>query len=285
MPLKFFLFIFGLLPLSYNYAQLPAPADYKLLADQVYTTAGEWEGKMDIYLPENVLGPRPLMIFIHGGGWVHGSKEKEKEFASFFDDKYAVANIEYRLADVAPAPAAIEDCRCALFYLIKNAGKLNLDIKRIGVMGISAGGHLALMTGLLGKDHRFDQHCNATDSFNISLIIDKQGPADLNRWENVRKPNKASSAWLGGRGEDTVFINTVSPISYVSKNAPATLIIHGDKDNTVPMQQSQTLYDKMRTSDAIVEFQVIPGATHSITKPEDKEIVRQRIIDFTRKHL
>src|SRR5690349_20728504 len=102
-------------------------------------------------------------------------------------------------------------------------------------MGISAGGHLALMTGLLGNDHRFDQACSYSDKFHISVIIDKQGPADLNRWETIGKPGKASSAWLGGKENDTVFVNTLSPISYVSKKSPPTLIIHGDKDNTVPM--------------------------------------------------
>ena len=277
--------ICALLLVKLNYAQLPAPENYNLLPNQVYATVGQWNGKMDLYLPKAANKPTPFIIFIHGGGWVHGSKEKEKEFAAFFNDNYAVANIEYRLADAAPAPAAIEDCRCALFYLIANAKKLNLDTRHIGIMGISAGGHLALMTGLLGKDHRFDKNCTPTASFHVSVIIDKQGPADLNRWESVRKPEKASSAWLAGRGNDTVFVNTLSPISYITKNAPPTLIIHGDKDHTVPLQQSQTLYEKLKAAGVTTELHIIPGATHSINKPEDKEAVSKWITDFVRKYL
>lgn len=219
-------------------AQLPAPDGYHLMADQVYTTAGQWQGKMDLYLTQKAEKPTPLVIFIHGGGWVHGRKEDEKDFSVFFGLQYAVANVEYRLADVAPAPAAIQDCRCALFYLIGNAKKLNLDVQHVVVMGGSAGGHLALMTALLGNDHRFDQNCAYTDKFHISAIVDKYGPTDLNRWEAIRKASKASSAWMGGRADDTVWVNTLSPISYITKNAPPTLIIHGDKDHTVPPQQS-----------------------------------------------
>ena len=132
------------------------PAGFTSQLNVVYTKVNDWDGRMDLYLPPASSKPTPVIINIHGGGWNHGAKEEQGGFAPYFKAGFAVANMEYRLTSQATAPAAIEDTRCVLIYLIKNAKALNIDPNKIIIMGGSAGGHLALMGGLLQNNHIFD---------------------------------------------------------------------------------------------------------------------------------
>ena len=116
------------------------PAGFSKQLNVVYTSGKDWNEKMDIYLPPNNGKPTPVVINIHGGGWNHGTKESQTGFNTFFKMGYAVANVEYRLTPQATAPAAVEDARCALIYLIKNAKSLNIDVNKIVVMGGSSAG-------------------------------------------------------------------------------------------------------------------------------------------------
>ena len=153
---------------------------------------------MDVYLPPKEKGPSPVVINIHGGGWNKGVKESQTGFNTFFKAGFAVANIEYRLTGQATAPAAIEDTRCALIYLIKNAKALNIDVNKIVIMGGSAGGHLALMGGLLANDHRFDKNCPGVENIKVAAIIDKYGITDV--WDWGYGPvikSKSARTWLG----------------------------------------------------------------------------------------
>jgi acetyl esterase/lipase len=111
-----------------TYKPVEYPAGFSSQLNVVYTKVGDWEGKMDIYLPPASNGKSPLIINIHGGGWNKGVKESQTGFNTFFKKGFAVANIEYRLTGQATAPAAVEDTRCALLYLIRNAAALNIDV-------------------------------------------------------------------------------------------------------------------------------------------------------------
>jgi len=187
---------------------------------------------------------------------------------------YAVANIEYRLSQQATAPAAVEDTRCALIYLIKNAKQLNIDINKIVVMGGSAGGHLALMAGLLGNDHRFDGNCPGVESIKVAAIIDKYGITDVWDWgygKNIT--SKSAKQWLGDKAGNENFAKTVSPITYVNKNSPPTFIVHGDADPTVPYQQSVDIHKKFVEAGVKTEFITVPGGLHGkFDKDKNSEI-------------
>ena len=230
-----------------EYKPVELPAGFTKNLDVVYNKAGDWEGKMDVYMPAKDKGPTPVVINIHGGGWNHGVKESQTGFNTFFKAGFAVANIEYRLSGQASAPAAVEDTRCALIYLIKNAKELNIDVDKIVIMGGSAGAHLALMGGMLGNDTRFDGNCKGeVKEVKVAAIIDKYGITDVWDWGNgVVIHSKSAALWLGDKAKDQNFAASVSPINYVNKNTPPTLIIHGDADPTVPYQQSVDLYKKM----------------------------------------
>ena len=152
----------------------PAPAgawadrigdQYDAMANVHYRTAGNKDLNLDLYLPPRT-APVPTVLLIHGGGWVEGNKERAFLGAlPYLALGYAVVNVQYRLGRSALAPAAVEDCRCALWWVAAHAEEYKLDPKRIVVTGASAGGHLALTTGMLPADSAFDRSCPSPTDF------------------------------------------------------------------------------------------------------------------------
>ena len=264
-----------------TYKPVEFPEGFAAQLNVVYTKVKDWEGKMDIYNSPKANKPTPVVINIHGGGWNHGVKESQTGFNTFFKMGYAVANMEYRLTGQATAPAAVEDTRCALIYLIKNAKALNIDVNKIVIMGGSSGGHLALMGGLLGNDHRFDGNCPGVENIKVAAIIDKYGITDV--WDWGYGPNitsKSAKTWLGDKAKDQELAKTVSPISYVNKNSPPTFIAHGDADPTVPYQQSVALHKKFVDAGVKTQFMTIPGGLHGKFTKEKNSELNKAIADF-----
>ncbi len=263
------------------YKPVAFPVGYTAQLDVVYTKVNGWDGRMDIYLPPNTGKSTPVIINIHGGGWNHGVKEAQGGFNTYFKAGFAVANVEYRLTAQAQAPAAVEDIRCALIYLIKNAAELNIDKNKIVIMGGSAGGHLALMGGLLGNDNRFDNNCPGAKNIKVAAIIDKWGITDVWDWAygtNIR--SKSPIRWLGDKVKDSVFAASVSPMSYVTKNSPPVFIVHGDADPTVPYQQSVALHEKLLAAGVKSVFVTVEGGLHGKFTKEKTAEVNISILEF-----
>lgn len=280
---KFFFIVIGILFFSTSFGQEASDTAYKPVVfpehytaklNVVYTKVNDWEGKMDLYILPTATKPTPLLINIHGGGWNHGVKESQTGFSTFFKAGFAVANIEYRLTPQATAPAAIEDARCALIYVIEHAKELNIDADKIVIMGGSAGGHLALMAGMLENDKRFDNNCSGNKKIKVAAIIDKYGITDVWDWgygKNIT--SKSATNWLGAKKTDAAFGAAVSPISYVKRTSPPTLIIHGDADPTVPYQQSVALYNKLQSAGVKTTFITVEGGLHGkFTKEKNTEL-------------
>jgi acetyl esterase/lipase len=263
------------------YKPVEYPAGFTAQLNVVYTKVKDWEGKMDLYLVPKEKSPSPIVINIHGGGWNHGVKESQSGFNTFFKMGYAVANIEYRLTGQATAPAAVEDARCALIYVIQHSKELNIDVNKIVVMGGSSGGHLALMTGLLGNDHRFDGNCKGVENIKVAAIIDKYGITDVWDWGyGTHITSKSATSWLGDKAKDKDFAMSVSPIHYVNKNSPPTFIVHGDADPTVPYQQSVDLYKKFTDAGVKAKFMTVEGGLHGKFPKEKNSEVNNAIADF-----
>jgi acetyl esterase/lipase len=257
------------------------PKDYVAQLDVIYTKVNDWEGRVDLYTAPKSEKPTPVLINIHGGGWQSGVKETQGGFTSFFKAGFAVANMEYRLSRQATAPAAVEDTRCMLIYLIKNAKELNINPNKIVIMGGSAGGHLALMGGLLGNDHRFDTNCPGVENIKVAAILDKYGITDV--WDWTFGPKSKSSSpklWLGDKVNDEDFIKSVSPIHYVTKNSPPIFIVHGDADPTVPYQQSVDLYKKLQDLGVKSEFITVKGGLHGKFDKEKNDEIIKAMIEF-----
>jgi len=273
--------VFGQSDTAVTFKPVEYPAGYTAQLNVVYAKVKDWEGKMDLYLAPKEKGPSAVIINIHGGGWNKGQKESQTGFNTFFKQGFAVANIGYRLTGQATAPAAVEDTRCALIYLIKNAKELNIDPGKIVIMGGSAGGHLALMGGLLGNDHRFDGNCPGVENIKVAAIIDKYGITDVWDWgygKNVT--SKSATRWLGDKANDQKFAATVSPITYVTKNSPPTFIVHGDADPTVPYQQSVELHKKFKEVGVTTEFITVEGGQHGKFEKEKNSEVNKAIMKF-----
>jgi acetyl esterase/lipase len=277
-------FIVALIALAQTdtvYKPVEYPVGFTAQLNVVYVKTGGWEGRMDIYMPPKDKGTTPVVINIHGGGWNHGVKESQTGFNTLFKAGFAVANIEYRLTGQATAPAAVEDSRCALIYLVQHAKELNIDVNRIVIMGGSAGGHLALMAGLLGNDHRFDANCPGTENIKVAAIIDKYGITDVWDWgygSNIT--SKSATNWLGAHAKDQEFAKSVSPMTYVNKNSPPTFIVHGDADPTVPYQQSVALHKKLLEAGVKTQFMTVPGGQHGKFTREQNTDLNKAIIDF-----
>ncbi len=264
-----------------EYKPVAYPEGFSANLDVVYTTVNAWEGKMDLYLPPKSGKPSPMVINIHGGGWNHGVKESQTGFSTFFKEGFAVANIEYRLTGQATAPAAIEDARCALVYIILHAKELNIDINRIVLMGGSAGGHLALMAGLLGNNGIFDTNCKTEKEIKVAAIIDKYGITDVGDWAfGPNITSKSATNWLGSQAKNEAFIKSVSPVYYVSKSSPPVFIVHGDADPTVPYQQSVELHKKLLAAGIQTEFVTIPGGLHGKFDKDQNSMLNKAIINF-----
>lgn len=264
-----------------EYKKVAYPTGFTEQLNVVYTKVNDWEGKMDIYMPPKDGAPTPVVINIHGGGWNHGVKESQTGFNTFFKRGYAVANIEYRLTPQATAPAAVEDTRCALIYLIKNAKALNIDVNKIVIMGGSAGGHLALMGGLLANNPIFDTNCPGVKNIKVAAIIDKYGITDVSDWAYGKNiTSKSAIRWLGDKAKDEAFAKSVSPINWVTKNSPPIFIAHGDADPVVPYQQSVDLHKKLDELGVKNEFMTISGGKHGGFPIEDNRELNSRIVEF-----
>ena len=259
-----------------NYKLVQFPDGYTSQIDVVYATVGKWNGRMDLYTNPKSETPTPVLINIHGGGWNHGVKESQTGYVSFFKNGYAVANIEYRLVDVAKAPGAIEDVRCALIYLYTHTKALNIDTNKIVVMGGSSGGHLALMTGLLANDKRFDTNCNYEGEIKVAAIIDKYGVTDLvplSTWKSAKN-------WLGDQYNNPKFVKSVSPLYYVTKNSPPVYIVHGNSDPIVPYAQSVALYEKLKASHVKTKMLTIEGGSHGKFTKEENSMLSNDMWNF-----
>lgn len=276
--------------------KLPEGFGYTARINTVYVTHGDWQGRMDLYIPGKPTstaakkaspgqGPAPVLINIHGGAWTHGNKESQGGFSAFLKRGFLIANVEYRMSPVAKAPAAIEDVRSALLYLVKHAADLNIDPERIVVMGSSAGGHLALMAGLLGSDNQsFDQQPLLQAPFKIAAIIDKYGPTDLSIVSSLDHIKKSAYSWLGDGIKDAAFLRSVSPLYYVNRQSPPVFIVHGDADPTVPYHQSELLHNKLEEAGVPNQFVTIPGGQHGKFTQEQNKALSQQILAFLKKY-
>jgi acetyl esterase/lipase len=264
-----------------TYKPVETPAGFTRQLNVIYTKVKDWEGKLDLYLPPKSGKPTPVVINIHGGGWNHGVKESQTGFNTFFKMNYAVANVEYRLTPQATAPAAVEDVRCALIYLIKNAKELNIDTNKIVVMGGSSGAHLALMAGLLGNDHKFDRNCKPEVNIKVAAIVDKYGITDVWDWAYGKNiTSKSATKWLGDYAKDERFARSVSPLYLVNKNSPPTFIVHGNADPVVPYQQSVALQKKFDEVGVKNVFITVEGGLHGKFPKDKNSEVNKAIADW-----
>ena len=188
--------------------------NYRVVSNITYLTANNWDAKLDVYQARDAKGLNPTLIYFHGGGWVQGSKEASSlTFLPFLEMGWNVVNVEYRLGKVSLAPAAVQDALCALRWVYRNGKDYNVDTGRLVLMGNSAGGHLALVTGLIPASEGLDSLCPGTEELKVAAIINWYGITDVN--ELLAGPNvrNFAVAWLGGMSNRDEIAKRVSPLT------------------------------------------------------------------------
>lgn len=240
----------------------------------VYRTVPGWAGKLDLYLPTDS-GPHALLIYFHGGGWEHGSKEMiVPTVLPYLEMGFAVANVEYRLTREAPAPAAVEDARCAVRWLAEHAEHYHLDTTRFVTSGGSAGAHLALMAGMLRGSDGLDGPCAAGPEPRIAAILDRFGITDVEELIAGPKRQHWAAEWIGERPDRDSLARRLSPIRYVRAGLPPIVIVHGDADRSVPYSQSVRLHEALDRVGVPNLLITIPGGGHANHNFSDAEMIR-----------
>lgn len=233
--------------------------------DIVYKIAGGKEIKLDMYLPDDYKGKKaPVIIYVHGGYWSFGDKAQEiglladgvKELRRL---GYAVVSINYRLTDKNIVfPAHIEDVKDSIRWIRSKSGLYQFDENNIGIMGASAGGHLALLAGLSSEGDFTGDNQLEHYSSKVKYIVSWFGPTDLRGVNGKYVP-----AFLGTSEEKNpdLYIKA-SPITYIGRNSPPILLMHGDKDEVVSIIQSEELFNAGKNVGADIQFITVKNAKH-----------------------
>ncbi len=245
--------------------------------------------KLDLYVPAHKKlfeNPRPLIVFIHGGAWQRGDKaDGVGRLVPLFG--YVGASINYRFSQEAPFPAQIEDCRAAIAYLRRHCDEYGIDPKRIGVWGLSTGGHLALLLGL-APEHNFKPGTTIKGENDIQAVFDWAGPTDLLTIAKQCKsgndlksdsPEGAIAKLLGGLPEQQVpKARDASPVTFVDKEDTVPIyIMHGELDDIVPKEQSEELASLLEKYSVPHQLRIVAGVKHDL---KDPNLIRDAIQFF-----
>jgi acetyl esterase/lipase len=263
--------------------------NYEVIPNIVYLTANNTDLRLDIYRRKTD-APTPTVIFIHGGGWVSGTKEAASLNAvPFMEMGFSVVNVEYRLAHNSLAPAAVEDCRCALRWVVRNAEKYHFDPRRIITSGDSAGGHLALTTAMMTSAAGFDGECPAEhwDSSErsepkVAAVVNWYGITDVA--DELEGPNAKGYAveWFGSLPNRRQLAQRLSPLAHVTAGGPPVISIHGDQDTVVPYSGAARLHDALKKAGVKNQLLTIPGGGHGGFSQEQLSAGSAAIREFLR---
>jgi len=262
-----------------------AANEYQVIPNVTYLVASNYEAKLDVYKRRNASGPQPTLIFIHGGGWVGGTKEQSvMSLMPWLEMGWNVVNVEYRLGRVALAPAAVEDCLCALRFIAAQAKTYDIDVNRLVVTGESAGGHLALTTGMIPESAGLDRQCPGAPLPKVAAIIDWFGIADV--VDLLDGPNRKTYAvaWLASLPNRDEIARRVSPLTYVRAGLPPIMAIHGDADPTVPYQHSVQLTEALSKVGVVNQLVTVPGGKHGGFNPAERTRIYTAIREFLAKN-
>ncbi|WP_405902034.1 alpha/beta hydrolase [Streptomyces sp. NBC_00656] len=246
-----------------------------VLRDLVFSEPGTGgELRLDLYLPEGVPGPRPVIVWLPGGGWQRAARGMGPHLGRLFAQRgYAMADIEYRSSRTALWPAQLHDVKAAVRYLRSVAQDRGLDAERIGAWGSSAGGHLAALLGLTGGDPAWEGNGgHGAYPSDVQAVVDGYGPADLLHMDADSLPggvvndiDPSSPPWglLGGpTTEHPEPASQASPVSHVSGPTAPFLILHGDADLLVGPRQSERLFDALHGAGSEATLVSVHGAGH-----------------------
>jgi acetyl esterase/lipase len=260
-------------------------APYRVVPNITYLTANNFEAKLDVYARTDVQMPQPTLIWIHGGGWTGGNKEGALfSLLPYMEMGWNVVNVEYRLARVSAAPAAVEDCLCALRWVIRNAKQYNIDTTKLVVSGGSAGGHLALTTAMTPASAGLDRQCPGTEELKVAAVVDWFGITDVADLLDGANMKTYAVQWLGSMPDRVEIARRVSPLTYVRAGLPPVISIQGDADPVVPYSHSVRLQEALKKVGVDGQLVTIPKGRHGGFSRAENQMAYAAIRAFLAKH-
>jgi acetyl esterase/lipase len=254
---------------------------YLIYPDVVYGVANNNQLKLDIWQRKDAKASVPTLVYYHGGGWIFGDRTGATLFfLPYLEMGWNVVNVEYRMASNSLAPAAVEDCRCALRWVFRNAKQYNIDVTKIVLTGHSAGGHLSLISGMLPNETGLDNECYGTEELKVAAIINWFGISDVA--DIVAGPNWKNYAlmWMGSQPDKLAIAKRVSPLTYVRRGLPPVLTVHGDADPVVPYSQAVRLHAALKEAGVPNELITIRGGGHGQFTDAELEDAYEKIRTF-----
>lgn len=277
------------------------PALVGTVTDVPYCDLGGGPQTMDVYSPTPPpAGPAPVVVDLHGGGWVGGDATLSagsldgRVEASVVGRGWVFVSVNYRLAPAARWPAQIEDAMCAVRYLRANAAALHVDPGRIGAMGASAGGQLASLLGLAGPQAGFDVGPDLDRSGAVDAVVDEYGPSDLNApsWAASAVARQVTPQVFGvPAGPTSAVLAGASPVTYVAPGAPPFLVVQGQDDDVVLPAQSEELVRRLRAAGDAARLVMVGGAGHGLVPVAGRQItpslatLAEQVTTFFDRHL
>ncbi|MBM4004710.1 MAG: alpha/beta hydrolase [Planctomycetes bacterium] len=250
---------------------------------------GEQVLQLDLASPEELARPAPCVVLIHGGAWRGGKKDDALMTSLLFEFSkagYVTASIQYRLCPKHQFPAQIEDVKCAIRFLRAHADKYHINAAKIGAVGFSAGGHLAMMLGVTGpKDDLEGNGGWADQNSQVQVAVSFFGPTDLAA-DDLPDPSKLLvKDFLGGTKEEkSESYRRASPINFLDDNDAPILMLQGTRDRLVPHTQVYRMLDAMTSARVKGRAEILAGADHGWLGPDLDESKRQTF-EFLARHL
>jgi len=267
--------------------------EYEKIADVIYGKIGDRELLLDVYLPATATtATPPLLVWVHGGAWRGGTKDRVM-ILDFINDGYAIASLDFRLSGEGMFPAQVHDIKAAIRFVRAKAEFYGYDAENIALLGSSSGGHLVSLVGVTNGNKELEGDIGdfVDESSDVQAIVSYFGASNLTtilsqstpHGLNVRKP--ALDLFIGGQPEESVELaKQASPIFHIDRSDPPLLLLHGDQDPQMPINQSHELHHAYQQQDLDVAFEVVHGAAHG--GPEFVDEQRNTVVlDFLNNHL
>ena len=280
-----------------NRKPLQIPAGIAVHKNLAYASVQRRDLLLDVYAPKKKPDrPLPVILWIHGGGWRNGSKDRPGSALPVVKHGYVLVSVGYRLSGEAIFPAAIEDCKAAVRWVRAHAAEYGIDPDRLGVWGSSAGGHLVALLGTAGDVRKWDEAhpVNLEYSSKPNAVCDWFGPTDFLRMSDFKSridhdaPGSPESRFIGApiqeAPEKTELAN---PIKYVTPDDPPMLLMHGGNDMAVPFNQSELLYAALRKAGVEATLYKVEGGGHGFRGAvnDTPASLRKMVLDFFDRHL